>query len=181
MNVKNVLKRACDFIGLDDIRSAIEDNDATEAQTAVINKLLKYFNRVQEEIATEFCPVSYSESISAKDSLQFSTLTKTILSVVSVKDGSGERLIYKLFPDHITYKGTAKEIVYSYIPEDVAITEDILYLVPLRVYGYGIAREYYLTEGLTDKAISFENRFKNSINTLMRKDNTTRMPARKWL
>ena len=179
MKVIEVIKSACDFIGLEDIKTAIEEEIITDQDQKVIDKLLKCFNLVQEEIATEFLPLSFKESITATERINFISLQKNILKVLSVKKGK-ENLSFKVYPDHVCFKGNATEITYNYLPEEVEINDDILYLVPIRIYSYGIAREYFLFEGLADKAILFENRFRKSIETLIKKDDNIVMPVRKW-
>ena len=180
MNVKEVLKIACEFIGLDEIKEAMDyPLSATEEQTEIINKLLKCFNLVQEEIATEFLPLTFKQEISATENIYFSLLEKNVLRVLSVKKDK-KTLPFKVFPDHVAFNGSATEITYNYIPEEVEIDDNILYLVPTRIYAYGIAREYFVFEGLIDKASMFENRFKNSISALLVKDKNLILPKRTW-
>ena len=180
MNVKEVLKTACDFIGLEDIKNVIDDSSSmTEEQTAIVNKLLKCFNLVQEEISTEFLSLTHKEEISASDRINFFSLTKKVLKILNIKRGN-KNLPFKIFTDHVVFNGSATEITYNYIPEEVGLNDDILYLVPVRIYAYGVAREFFIFEGLTDKASMFENRFKNSINSLIKKDKNIVLPNRIW-
>ena len=186
MKLKEVIKNACAFLDFNDLKVAIENNNMTEAQTAKVNKFVEYFNLVQEEIATEFLPIFHLESINANDNLMFSSLEKQVLDIIYIKDKNGKKMSFKVFPDCVTFKGTAKEILYSIVPQSVTLSEDILYLAPVRVYCYAIAREHFLNEGLNDVAFMYEERFKNAINSLIEKDKSyppiiRRSPSRKWL
>jgi len=180
MNVKTILKSACDILSLDDINTALNGTQFSESQQAIINKLLKCLNYIQNEITTEFIFIKNTEEISAENSFNFSNLTKTILRVISVKDENGNNLNFKLYPDHIKFSGIAKEITYDYIPEDCILTGNLIAVVPNRVYAYGIAREYYLLLGLTDKALEFEKRFKNSLDSFMKTGKIVILPKRTW-
>lgn len=186
MKLKDVIKSACSVILLDDVSSALDNQEVSEQMQEKIDAFVRYFNRVQEEISSEFLPVFYEENLVKENSLNFSELEKQILDVVYIKDENGHKLNYTLYPDHISFKGKMKTILYSIIPEDISVDDNILYLVPLRVYSYGILREYFLDEGLLDKAASFEEKFKNSIDSLLKKDKefsykvTKKLPKRLW-
>lgn len=182
MKVKNIILKACDFIENNDLKVPLESNATlTDAQQELADKLVRYFNYVQNEIATEYIPVIHREAVSAKDKLEFSSLAKTISEVIYIKDSQGKRISFRTFPDKIVFSGEISEITYSFIPEENTIGEDILFLVPERVYAYGIAREYYLFEGFTDKATLFEGRFKSSIQNLFKKGRNIVLPVREWL
>lgn len=181
MKVKDVLKNACKFIGLEELKNVFESGQISPEDQETVDKLVEIFNFVQEEVATEFLNILQYEKVSASKELYFSDLSKTILDVKYIKNIDGKRVSFTLFPDHISFKDSIVEIVYSYIPDIVGLEDEILYLIPLRVYAYAIAREFFLFEGLVDKATLFENRFKNSISSLLRKDKTKNMPAKKWL
>lgn len=182
MKVKDILLKTCDFIENNELKSPLENNSTlTDNQQELADKLVRYFNYVQNEIATEYIPVIHRETVCAKDKLDFSTLSKRIYEVIYVKDSNGRRISFRTFPDKIVFSGEITEITYSFIPEDNTIDQDILFLVPERVYAYGIAREYYLFEGFTDKATLFENRFKSSIQNLFKKGRNIVLPVREWL
>ena len=181
MKVKNILVKTCDFIEKSELKDALEATSMTDEQQALVSKLVRYFNYVQNEIATEYIPVIHRETVSAKDKLEYSKLSKTVNEIMYVKGSEGKRISFRTFPDKITFSGTICEVTYSFIPEENTLTDDILYLIPERVYAYGIAREFYLFEGLTDKATMFENRFKSSIQNLFKKGKNIVLPVREWL
>ena len=185
MKLKEVIKCACTIIGLDDLLSSIESETISQDQQKMIDMLVDYFNKVQEEIATEFMPVLASENLKRANTLDFSDLDKQILDVIYLKDKNKRKVSYELFVDHLKFDGEIEEIVYSFIPDEVGFNDDILFLVPKRVYAYAMAREYYLFEGLLDKATDFEQRFKNSVKQIMSKDKArftaSYMPKRLWL
>ena len=181
MTVKDILIKTCDLIEKSELKSVLESETFTTEQQEIVNKLVRYFNYIQNEVATEYMPVVHREKITAKDKLEFALLAKTINEVLYIKNKEGKRISFRVFPDKIVFEGTISEITYSFIPEENSLSDDILYLIPDRVYSYGIAREYYLFEGLTDKATMFENRFKSSIQNLLKKCKNIVLPVREWL
>ena len=188
MKLKEVIKSACESIGLDDVLSHIDDLEISSAIQSKIDGLIAHFNRVQEEIASEFIDVVANESIVADGEISFSNLDNQILDVIYIRNNDGKKVNFICYPDKVTFDGTSKEILYTFVPDELdQITDDIVFLVPKRVYGYGIAREYFIKEGLSDKAQIFEEKFKNSINLLLQKDKKIALtfaksiPERKWM
>ena len=186
MKINDILENVCSVIGLTDLKSALEGNSLTTAQEKQANKFVEYFNRIQQEISTEFLMVLHKETVSSVGSVSYSNLSEEVLDVIYIKDEKGKKIPFTVFPDHVSFDGKAVEVMYSYIPEGISLGDDILYLAPVRIYVFGIAREYYFDEGLTDLATLYEQRFKSSIEMLVEKDKlshfkTRKMPARLWL
>lgn len=187
MKLKEVIKEACEVIEWNDVLAVIDGNQISDVMQVKINKLISYFNKIQDELASEFIDVFAKENVEAVNEISYSNLSNQILDVVYIKDKDGKKLSFTCYPDKVSFEGISKEIVYTYVPQELNnISNDIVFLVPKRVYSYGIAREFYFFEGLIDKAEFFENRFKSSINSLLEKDkkiqNKTKiMPERKWL
>lgn len=181
MKVKDILEKTCDFIEEGDLKIALLEDNLTSEQQILVDKLVRYFNYVQNEVATEYLPVVHKENIIAENKLEFSNLSKTINEILYIKDKQGKRISFRSFPDKITFEGSIVEVTYSFIPNENTLNEDVLFLIPERVYSYGIAREFYLFEGITDRATMFENRFKNSIQNLLKKGRNRVLPVREWM
>ena len=180
MKVKKILKGACSVVDLDDISVALDGSEFSQSQQKIIDKLLKHFNAIQNEIATEFFLQKHTEEIDAEQRINFSDLSKDILKVLSLKDRFGENIPFKLFPDHIKFCGRASEITYAYIPEDNVLTDSANVNIPTRIYAFGIAREFYLNEGLVDKANLFEDKFKNALDSFFSSKRFLKIPERRW-
>ena len=180
MKVKKILKGACDVLGLSDIATALDGSEFSQSQQTIINRLLKYFNAIQNEIATEFFLQKQTDEIEAFNRIDFDGLSKDILKVLSVKDDFGNNIPFKLFPDHIRFCGKSSQITYAYIPEDNVLTDSANVNLPTRIYAFGIAREFYLDEGLVDKADQFEERFKKSLESFLSGKSFFKIPQRKW-
>lgn len=186
MKLKEIIKSSCEVICLDDVLSAIDSQEISQTVQAKIDKLIEYFNKVQDEMASEFIDVFATENVEANGEILFSNLSNQILNVVYIKDKSGKKITFTCYPNKVCFDGKSKEIKYTFVPEELdEISDDIVFLAPKRIYAYGIAREYFLYDGLLDKAEYFENRFKDSIKALLEKDKKDlvykTIPQRKWL
>ena len=73
-------------------------------------------------------------------------------------------------------------ITYSVLPVDLELnSEEVSSVLSERVYAYGVAREYYIMQSLTDEAEIWEERFKASLKSLYRRKSNTFMPSRRWI
>ena len=92
MKVKKILKEACNVLELDDIATALDGTEFSQPQQTIINKLLKYFNSVQNEIATEFFLQKQTEQIQGDGKITFDQFSKDVLKVSLLKNDCGENI-----------------------------------------------------------------------------------------
>ncbi len=181
MNVKNIIKIACDFVDYLDLKENI-DSTLTANQETEKNELLKYLNWVHEEVSTEYFPLLKKESINSESFLPFSDLENEVAFVKSVSFDMAKK-DFDCFPDGIRFDGFIDEIVYAYIPQNLELLDNFQSFVTERVYAYGIAREFFLQRGISDKAVMFNSRFFDSVKNFVRTNQSANktIPARKWL
>lgn len=173
MKIKDILTLACQFVDVN-----IDFSSANDAKKALFED---YFNRILEEIATEYHPFICKEEISGRK-VYFSSLSKIAIDVIDVKNDHGRKLRYRNYVDHIEIDGEGKYITYSYLPESLKSEDELKFFkIPARVYAYGIAREYLLEEGLKSDAVLFENRFKDSLCNVLKTRTNAVLPSRSWL
>lgn len=191
MTVKDIIKLVCEFVGEKEILSKL--NATSEQLTEMefspreqekIDVMVRCFNLVNQEIASDYLPFLTKENIDVKENiLNFSTLQKELVNVYEIKNGFGISLRFKLFPTYAQISGHAKTIVYSYLPDNKLLTDEIEKVNGLsaRIYAYGVASEFLLIEGMSDDAEIWEDRFKQSLFVLSRKRGEHVLPKRSWL
>ena len=100
-----------------------------------------------------------------------------------LKGSINQNVRYKAYPDYLEVIGHAKKITYSYLPEDLTLTDDVEFYNGLsaRIYAYGMASEFLLSDGLSEDAEIWEERFKESLFVLSRRRTEVALPKRRWL
>ncbi len=187
MTVKDIIKLVCEFVGEREILTklnAIEEVSYTSREQEKLDTMIRCFNLVNQEIASDYLPFITKEEIDVKDSiLNFSELNKQVVNVYEVKNRFGCSLRFKLFPNYMEISGHAKSIVYSYLPEDKNLSDDVEMFNGLsgRVYAYGVASEFLLIDGLSEDAEIWEDRFKESLFVLSRRRGEHILPRRSWI
>lgn len=184
MTVKDILMLVCEFIGEKELFSKLKQEQVlSEREQEKVDCMVDCFNLVRQEIASDYLPFLFKEEIDVDNSiLHFSKLSKVLINVYQIKNRFGINLRFKLFPDFVEISGKAKTIVYSFLPEDVALEDEIEMQNGLtaRVYAYGVASEFLLVDGLGEDAEIWEERFKESLFVLGRKRGQHVMPKRSW-
>ena len=186
MKVKEIIAYACAFIGEKEIAEKLNSSSSvtySDKEQEKVDALLRCFNFVNEEIASDYLPYLVTEDISVDNSiLNYSSLSKTIINIYSIKGSFGRNVKFKTYPDFVEIFGKANKITYSYLPENKALNDEFDFYNGLsaRIFAYGIASEYFLSDGLSEDAEIWEERFKESLFVLSRKRSETKLPKRKW-
>lgn len=187
MTIKEVIVGAAEILDETALCSALADENTTltDENAKKQNTLLKCFNDVLFEIATEYYPLVKEESFDAGKIL-FSSFSKTPLKIRSVFSGE-ENVGFTLGTDYIvTEKQAGKvNVVYEYVPEEKAASGSFDYeKTPYgkTVFCYGIAAEYCLITGRFSEATNWESRFKNALTAIAvpRKRTKKITTSREW-
>lgn len=184
MLVKDIILKVCDFIENKELALVIKTNDgATEELAEELEVLIKCFNLVRNEIATEVLPnVKIATLKSNNKKIEFSSLNGKVIEILSVKDKNGYNIKFDAFADHILLDCDREvEIRYNASPEELDFEGEFTSNIPERVYAYGVVREYYYIQTLYEDASIWEERFKNSLQALERKKSEIFIPRRRWL
>ena len=181
MTVKEIIMLACEMIGEDGTAEKIKNQEEfLEEEENLKNDLLKCFNFVQNEIATEYFPLVTKEKIKAIDgAFEISKLKERLAYIVSFKDKCGEKIKHKIMGGKIFFEGEV-EIEYCYCPTKKTLEDICEIALPERVVASGVLREYYLLQGLANEATVFEAKFKNSLANFAGKKCLTSMPKPIW-
>lgn len=189
MNIKNVIKTACLFLGKEDLENTVALGGQTAESASDIkelNMLLRCFNLVYSEIANDYVSLLHTEDITTDNGkIDYSNLSKNLLEVKSLTDQNGYRVNYVLYPGHILTKVDKVIITYSYEPDALKSYEDEILefskKVCERTLAYGVAMEYCFISGLYDDAQIWEKRFKDALLVKNRKKSEMRLPKRRWI
>ena len=185
MKVKDIVKLVCEFIKEEELLAKLNTEDPvyTTKEQRKLDLLTKCFNLVNQEIASDYLPYMTEENVDAQNILSFSDLSEDVINIYQVKNRFGLNMRFKNYANYIEFSGTAKKVVYSFLPEDLELGDNISFYCGLsaRVFAYGIASEFLLLQGLSADAELWDERFKESLFVLSRRRGEHRLPKRKFL
>lgn len=181
MKLNEALKISCDFLELNELKDKIGAESVDDQSSALISKLVSCANLTYEEIVTEYLPILCTQSLQTSNGkILFSSLSKPICGIVSVKDNIGNDIKYQLSADHISLEDGKVEITYQTIPESLSLGSVVSVIFPERLLAYGIAREYLFLQDQSEAALAYEKRFKDALTNFVRKKSKLLLPRRLW-
>ena len=100
MTVREVIKEAAEIVGAEKVKAYIDSNvSGGERQTEV---LLRCFNLVENELALDYLPLKCEETFQTQTgAIDYASLSKKAVRILSVKDESGNSVPFKTFPDRL--------------------------------------------------------------------------------
>ena len=182
MTVKEVIKEAAEIVGAEKVKAYIDDEvSGGERQTEV---LLRCFNIVENELALDYLPLKCEETFQSQTgAIDYAALSKKAVRILSVKDESGNSVPFKTFPDHLKTQAGVLQVLYSYLPEEKALSgeSDFKTLASKRLFAYGVAAEYCLSCGLYEEAAVWDKKYKEAIAAVYKMHPPKRIASRRWI
>lgn len=189
--VKDIIKLACTYLQMDSIKNSVllgGDSEVSGDDQYIVDSLLECVNLTNNVLASEYIKLYKTKVVETTDGIvPYYKLVDGVISpnqIISVKDGYGNKLIYKLFDSYIKTVTGSVEVTYTYIPSSVTI-DDTIDSYPLRlserIYAYGVASEYSFINGMYEDAIMWDERFKNSLLNVTGPKGQVSIKKRRWL
>ena len=183
MSIKDIIILACSFTENEDLKTALSGSaNLDDKQTDLVNMFVECFNLIANEIACDYIPHYERDTFKTSDfKISFSSFASSPLKIVSVLDKGGHKVRFKAFDDYLMALASEVTVTYLSQPEEKGLNDNITTIIPMRVYAYGMAREYYLMQTLYEEADIWQERFVQSLQSLSHRKSETKVPARRWL
>ena len=185
MKVNEVILAAARLLGLEkEVREHLEEGmNAGKGKT---QKLLACFNLTESALALDYIPLLTSENLSAEDGkIAYEQFSKNPSRVISVTDGQGNKLAFRLFPTEIQIDKTQKSAVveYAFLPDEKQAEDESDYQsgVNAGLMAYGVAAEYCAMQGLYAESAFWDKKYKESIAKAYALKRGGRMQSRRWV
>ncbi|MBQ4268819.1 MAG: hypothetical protein IJB97_04120 [Clostridia bacterium] len=182
MTVREVIKEAAEIVGAEKVKAYIDSNvSGGERQTEV---LLRCFNLVENELALDYLPLKCEETFQTQTgAIDYASLSKKAVRILSVKDESGNSVPFKTFPDRLKTQAGVLQVLYSYLPEEKTLSgeSDFKTLASKRLFAYGVAAEYCLSCGLYEEAAVWDKKYKEAIAAVYKAHPPRRIASRRWI
>lgn len=188
MLVKDIIKKACKLINLSDVLEYLNDETGTvtlsDDVSEKLDRLLLALNLTNNTLSSQYFEISAcTECDNPNGVVSFGSITtKNIVEIKKVTDIENKDVEYKVLSDgvHSAYKSL--KIYYTYIPDDVVISDSINYYLKLSeiTFAYGVVSEYlFLIEELEEASV-WDEKFKNILFAISRPRRSIVMPSKGW-
>ena len=186
MIVKDIIKNTAKLLNLTDVLEYYKDETVSPSDdvTNTISDLLLAVNTTNNCVASLYFELTSSSNVSSTNGvIPFSSITsKDIVEIKDIKDSFGNDVKYKILSDGIHILDGNYVVSFSYLPEEVAISDDINYYQRLNtlMFSYGVAGEYLFLKGNVEEAYIWDKRFKDLLFVLSRPKRNINMPSERW-
>jgi hypothetical protein len=154
----------------------------TEAQQALIDRLVAALNIAYREITTEYLPLICREDVSlVNGECQTASLNNPILYPVRL-ERDGVRRAYKTFPSKITsdFSGAAV-LTYAYMPSELTFGGEISDLrLTSGILSDGALAQYYFEDKIFELAANYDEKWRAAISKLRFKGREIKIKASRW-
>ena len=179
MKVKDIVKNAAVYLGLEKVVSYIENGEYSSDSNALTatDTLTRCANLVINELACTYFPMKKTEQIACEDGkAYYSSFTETPLEIKSVCDENGEKIGFTVYPEYVKTDKSTATVEYEYLPPNYDLNDTVGYKerdVPARVIAYGVAAEYLLTVRAFDESVLFHDRYEKALCKILAPKNAT--------
>ena len=186
---RDCIAAAAEFLRLDDVAAAVKSGKEDEligGDKDELKLLISCAGFVANEVAAQYVPLYATETVYIKNGkIPFSALSRRCTEIVCVSVG-GVKKRFKQTYDGVSltenYSGKA-EAEYNFVPAapeiDGVLEWESEKLSP-RVFGYGIACEYCIINGMSE-AVMWDKRYKDALSSAVRQKREMRVKKRRWL
>lgn len=200
MKLREIIKLSSIMLGLDDILTMEElynnsfditdensylqnDEEDNAVNVRNLNLLVRCFNLAYSEIATDYVPLKFKETIQVVSGfIDLRTLTKKFYKLIKIENSKGKKVEYEMYSNKLYLENDTYTLTYTYIPSFATLNTEIETFdgkILDRVFAYGLNKEYCYISGLYSEAESWKNKFEDSLKLVLLKQNFS-LPKRRW-
>ncbi|MGN1222649.1 MAG: hypothetical protein ACI4T1_00770 [Christensenellales bacterium] len=197
MKLREIIKLSSDLLNLEDVLNGEkiydETYDVLDDETLVsegtledrtISLLVKCFNLVYSEIATDYLQLITFEDIEVEDEKFFlSNLENKFYKLIKVENEFGISVPFKVYDDILYLNNGKYKIYYAYIPSQVSLNSEVNNFngkLSVRLFAFGLSKEYCFISGLYNDASLFKTRFEEGLFLASKEKKNIIMPGRRW-
>ena len=133
------------------------------------NDLVRYYNLVEQELATDYFPLLEVEKFfHVEDKIYYKDFSRNPYMLKGIQDFHGDSVSFRLAPEYINliknYDGGTFFVKYYYIPDAKELYSTCTYGAEyISILKYGIAAEYCLANGDFEQAKIYNDKYKERI------------------
>ena len=195
MKIREVIKKVCNYLQLDEVKQYIVEleeyeNEQLDTQPVLeedvksnLNLLIECANNVCVHIATNYIPLYNYESICIENnSFDISKLEKKLFKIKKITNKNG-LVSFRLINNNIVCDSGNVNILYSYYPQSFKDNDEVLDFsgkVSVLGYCYGIASEFCLSKGDYEQAYFWDDKYKELLKNCSRRSDYLKLKGRRW-
>lgn len=181
--VEDVVFLAADLLGVRECINRVMTGGADQSDQAICEALVRAYNMMENEIATEYAPIVYEETISCvHGKYEYESLHRDPAYIIAVYDNLGAEVEIKLYPTYFELRNGNYNVRYATFPTTKGIGDDseLPSAVSERVAAYGVAAEYCVQNGLYTEHAVWDKKYKTALTATLKTRGSKVMKGRSW-
>ena len=185
IKIKDIIRAAATILNKPNVVNYVDNPSVISGDCVEQTKtLLGVTELVLSELCVDKLPVHRTDSgRNVIGKTYYTSLVSIPIKIVSVKGVGGAPIEYEQFADHFSTKEPVYSITYNYLPTKLTTEQSLNFsnqkLTPVTI-AYGVVAEYLLTIADFDGAVSWHEKFIESIKRCLKITNVT-MSERSWV
>lgn len=181
MNVKNVIANSAKLLELYDVVEYLnsEENDENEE----VETLLLATNMAINNVASNYINVCNKKTVESDTGIvDFSDISDSPIIQIKKVLRKNMPIRFRVHSDSIEVEKGQCEIVFSYFPPSVKLSDNFSYFPTLNelLFSYAVVSEYLFLKGQIDDAYMWDKRFKASLLSIQRPCRNIILPKKRW-
>lgn len=187
MKVKDILINVAKIMELDQLYDYLTSTDmvASDDVNGCIEKLLLAINMTNSVIASQYVELTDVAYVQVYDGvIDYKNISdKNIIEIKDVTSFNGSPIEYKLCSNGIYVDDYMVNVKFSYFPSDVGLDDNIDYYSKMNsiTFAYGVIAEYLFLKGDFEESNIWDNKFKQTLSSIIRPKRNIVTPAKRWL
>ncbi len=195
MTVRDIVKLSSTMLELNDVLNleclndetfniTKEYNVTTEDEKNCLVKLVRCFNNVYTEIATDYLSLVKIENITVESgSFDLTNLSNKFYKFIKLLNEFGEDVRCEIYDEILYVKNGKYRLYYCYVPEFATLNDKVNNFngrVTERVFALGLNKEFCYMNGMLDEANFYRNEFERSLEKSYGDKKNIVLPKRRW-
>jgi hypothetical protein len=185
MSVKEILILCAEILDDANLKNYFLNAEIADEQTASEDAelLLKCYNLVADEISREYFLLTYEETFTPENGeISYLKFTKNPVLIKSVNYLNGVEANCSINPVSI-YVNKPVKVTYAYACDEKTlndISDFTATKISKRVLAYGVVVEYSLIKGMYEQAVTWRDKYRESLQSCLGVKKSRKIKARKW-
>ncbi len=184
LQVEDVVMLAAELVGARECVDRALSGKGDEADQSVCDAILRAYNMVESEIATDYAPIVCEQAIHcAQGKYEYDSLKRAPVYIIGVFDGLGRAVDVKLSATYFEVKNGSYTVRYAAFPvsKDIGDECELPCAISERTIAYGIAAEYCVQNGRYAENAVWEKKYKTALAAALKARGGMVMNARRWV
>ncbi len=200
MKLRDVLKLSATMLSLDEILDGSKIYDETfdcskdytkpseettkTSEEKTLELLVRCFNLVYQEIATDYIQLAVCEDITISDgNFNLNSLDNKFYKLIKLVDQNGFDKKCEIYDDVLYAKNGNYKIIYCYIPTFALLNSDLCDFngkITDRLFALGVCKEYCYICSRFNESNAYKNKFEDSLKACDKSKKNIVLPKRRW-